>query len=576
MCGIFAILDGPDSKGTIQDHSSRAKLLLQRLIHRGPDGHGFHCSQYGWLGHCRLAVVDPQGGKQPFVDGSLCWIANGEIFNHAELRTSLDRRLDSQSDCAVIGPLWKKLGDCMPHALDGQFALVALDETTGAWIAARDQVGICPLFMGRHRDGTIWFASELKSLVDDCDQVEIVQPGTAWKFDGHQLQKVTWYRPSWILDPNVPDGLPEMDELRKRLIGAVSKRLMSDAPFGFLLSGGLDSSLIASIAVRLKTEHSGCRAASKEIHTFSLGLPGAPDLAAARSVADFLGTTHHEFHFTLKEAIEAVPKVAWHMETVEQIRTAVPTYLLSMRVRELGFKMVLSGEGADEIFGGYLYFHRAPDPQALFEETVRKVTRLHQFDVARADRAPMACGLEVRFPFLDRDLMDFVMSIDPKHKMVDATKRPDGRHSQMEKYLLRKAFDSAGSIKWLPEEVLWRQKEQFSDGIGYAWVDYLRQHSAGRLTTSEWERRENRFPIATPRTPEQYWMRELFDNHFVANRPGGSSAASLLPDGRSLACSTPEALSWDPNWQSLTADISGRTMAGIHLAATPPSGIVAI
>ena len=395
-------------------------------------------------------------------------------------------------------------------------------------------------------------------------------------FDGQQLQKIAWYQPSWTKQRTVPHGLPAMDELQKRLIGAVSKRLMSDVPYGFLLSGGLDSSLIASIAVRLKTEQSGCRKACQEIHTFSIGLPGAPDLAAARSVAEFLGTTHHEFHFTLKEAIDAVPKVAWHMETVEQIRTAVPTYLLSKRVRELGFKMVLSGEGADEIFGGYLYFHRAPDPQALFDETVRKVTRLHQFDVARADRAPMACGLEVRFPFLDRDLMDFAMSIDPKHKMIDASQRPDGRHSQMEKYLLRKAFDGVGSASWLPEEVLWRQKEQFSDGIGYAWVDYLRQHSAGRLTKSEWEQRDCRFPIATPRTPEQYWMRELFDNHFVVNRPGGSSAASLLPDGRSLACSTPEALNWDPNWQSLSGDISGRTMAGIHLAPTSPATIIAI
>jgi asparagine synthase (glutamine-hydrolysing) len=464
----------------------------------------------------------------------------------------------------------------MPSSLDGQFALVALNETTGAWIAARDHVGICPLFMGRHRDGTIWFASELKSLVDDCDQVEIVPPGTAWHFDGHRLQQVIWYQPSWIQEQTVPDGLPQLDELRERLIAAVSKRLMSDVPFGFLLSGGLDSSLIASIAVRLNAERTGHREGGKDIHTFSIGLPGAPDLVAARSVARFLGTTHHEFHFTLKEALEAVPKVAWHMETVEQIRTAVPTYLLANRVRELGFKMVLSGEGADEVFAGYLYFHRAPNPKALFEETVRKVTRLHQFDVARADRAPMAHGLEVRFPFLDRNLLDFAMAIDPKFKMIDTRVQPDGRHSQIEKYILRKAFDSKGSEKWLPDEVLWRQKEQFSDGIGYAWVDYLRQQSSSRLTSSDWEQRADRFPIAAPRTPEQYWMRELFDNHFVANRRGGKSAETLLPDGRSLACSTPEALTLDPSWQGLTGDISGRTMAGIHLAAISQPIVVPI
>ena len=564
MCGILAVLDSPTFHLSVDRHARRADHLLDRLRHRGPDGRGTFGHASAWLGHRRLAIVDPAGGAQPFEADGLAWAVNGEIYNHAAIRTRFDLTDLPASDAAVVGPLWRALGLDALREFDGQFAFVAVDTRSGDWIAARDHVGICPLYLGRHDDGSVWFASEMKALIDDCAHVELVPPGHAWVRDEGGLRRVRWYAPAWQRPQARPARPACLDKLREGLIDAVVKRLMCDVPCGLLLSGGLDSSLIAAIAVRYAHRAGNLRCTGRRFRTFSIGLEGAPDLAPARQVADFLGTDHHEFHFTLVEALAAVPHVVRHLESFEQIRTAVPTYLLAKRVRETGVKMVLSGEGADEMFGGYLYFHRAPSPHEFFLETVRKVTRLHQFDVMRANKAPMAFGLEVRFPFLDRRLLDMVMSLDPREKIIHAG--CEVSPPRREKHLLRKAFDSP-TEPWLPPPILWRQKEQFSDGCGYEWVDRLREYAEQRLSPVQWRERRNRFGFEAPNTHEQYWMRELFDAAFVAGRSAGASAVATVPTGRSIACSTPEALAWDPAWLTMAGDISGRAM-GVHTGSS--------
>jgi asparagine synthase (glutamine-hydrolysing) len=356
--------------------------------------------------------------------------------------------------------------------------------------------------------------------------------------------------------------------LRDTVFAAVEKRMMGDVPWGVLLSGGLDSSLVASIAQR-----ASLRQGLGPIHTFSIGLDGAPDLEHARTAAKFLGTNHHEFRFTVEEAVEALPRVVEHLESDQQIRTGVPTYLLARKVKQAGFKMVLSGEGADEVLGGYLYFHKAPNPAEFHAETVRKTQRLHLYDVMRADKAPMASGLELRFPLLDRAFIDLVMSMDPADRMPKA-RTPGGR--KVEKHLLRAAFEDAAN-PWLPESVLWRQKEQFSDGVGYAWVDTIRAIAERRLPTGALEHAGQRFPEATPTNPEMYWMRELFEARFVTGKRAGRSPLATLGFGPSVACSTPEALAWDPSWLKHAGDISGRAIADVHeanaeLGAAPAAG----
>ncbi len=562
MCGFLTIVDGPETS-TAARHARRGDELLDRLVHRGPDDRGTLTLRNAWLGHRRLAIIDPDHGAQPFRRGQIAWVANAEVYNYAALRRRLDTRGLSRSDCAVIGPLWAEHREQTPSLLDGQFAFFVVDERRGHWIAARDQAGICPLYIGRHADGTVWFASEMKALVDDCLYVELVPPGHAWICDGQGIRRFAWYEPEW--QHTVPDTPLDLEKLRDTLIDAVLERLMTDVPCGLLLSGGLDSSIIASIAVHYGDRVGSMKRFSERFHTFAIGLEGAPDLAPARRMAEFLGTNHHEFTFTLDEALAAVPPVVRHLESYQQVRTAVPTYLLAQRVKQLGIKMVLSGEGADEIFGGYLYFHRAPSAEEFHWEAMRKVTRLHQFDVMRANKAPMAWGLEVRVPFLDRDFMDLAMSIDPREKLIDIKTRPDGRHPRMEKYILRKAFDDP-SDPWLPDDILWRQKEQFSDGCGYDWVDRLREFTAARLSPVAWEGRATRYPEDTPQSHELYWMRELFEEAFVDGKEAGRSPIWTVGHGRSVACSTPEALVWDPSWEQSGGDISGRALAGVHVA----------
>ncbi len=560
MCGILAIVDPFGAPARAFSHGRRGDRLLDRLAHRGPDGRGTIASSRGWLGHRRLSIMDPTGGGQPFVAGGLAWVANAEIFNHAELRARFGGGL-SASDCSVIGPAWRALGDAAPAALDGQFAWVCLEEATGRWIATRDHAGVCPLYIGWHDDGTVWFASEMKALVDDCARVEVVPPGHAWCSDEGGVRLVKWYTPIWErVTPRAPADLPRM---REALVGAVRKRMMSDVPWGVLLSGGVDSSVVAAIAVRLCEE-----AGAPPPQSFAIGLEGAPDLAAARRVAEFLGTIHHELTFTIAEAMETIPAAVSHLESYQQVRTAVPTMILARKVRETGVKMVLSGEGADELLGGYLYFHSAPSPHEFHAETVRKTTRLHLYDVMRANKAPMAHGVELRFPFLDREFMDVVMGTDPADRMISRDRA--GRRG-IEKEILRMAFDDP-EYPWLPADVLWRQKEQFSDGVGYSWVDAVRAAATREATDEDLEAAAATFPEDPPVNAEMLWMRRLFDAAFVTGRVSGRSALATVGTGRSIACSTPEAVAWNPAWETLAGDISGRAIAAVHFAGCALDG----
>lgn len=570
MCGLLAIVDTPASGRLAATHAHRGEALIDLVRHRGPDQRGTLTFPHAWLGHRRLAIVSPETGEQPCValtgPARTAWVTNSEIFNHESLRPRCETLPESLSDSAVIGPIIRRYGlDGVPM-LDGQFSLVVVHDDTPDWIAARDHIGICPLFVGFHADGTMWFASEMKCLIDDCERVEIVEPGTAWVRDDAGVRLVRWYDRPWMhVTPATP---AEPRALRDIVIAAVEKRMMSDVPWGVLLSGGLDSSLVASIANR-----ASLRRGEGPVHTFSIGLDGSPDLDHARAVARFLGTHHHEFRFTVEEAVEALPRVVEHLESDQQIRTGVPTYLLAKRVKDAGFKMVLSGEGADEILAGYLYFHKAPSPAELHAETVRKTRRLHLYDVMRADKAPMAHGLELRFPLLDRAFIDHAMSIDPADR-APRPRHPGGR--PVEKHLLRHAFDDAGD-PWLPDSALWRQKEQFSDGVGYAWVDTIRAIAERRLPAGALASAAERFPEATPSNAEMYWMRELFEARFVTGRTAGRSPLATVGFGPSVACSTPEALAWDPSWLKHAGDISGRAIADVHeagaeLGAAPAEG----
>jgi len=559
MCGILAVIGLEEE--ALAPTRKRVLALSRRLRHRGPDWSGVETQPRAVLAHERLGIVDPESGKQPLLDdtGRIALVVNGEIYTPRELRARFsDYPFRTGSDCEVILPLYKAMGpDCI-HELDGQFAFVLSNADTGEVFAARDPIGIAPLYHGVGKDGSHWFASEMKALHDHCSRVEVFLPGHYWHSSDPELRR--WYQPSWLSE-DVPERPLELSELREVVEKAVVKRMMSDVPWGVLLSGGLDSSLVAAIAAR----HAERRVEDDEqsaawwprLHSFCIGLPGSPDLAAAAKVAEQLGTVHHAYEFTIAEGLDAVRDVIYHLETfdVTTIRASTPMYLMARKIRALGVKMVLSGEGADEVFAGYLYFHKAPDAAELHHETVRKLSTLHLYDCLRANKSTSAWGVETRTPFLDAELLDFAMGFDPTAKL--SSTHPDG--ARMEKHALRAAFDDP-ERPYLPDEVLWRQKEQFSDGVGYGWIDSLKDHAESEISDEVMARAAFRYPENTPLTKEAYLFRSLFEEHFPE-----PAAAATVPGGPSIACSTPTAIAWDAAFAA-SADPSGRAI-GVHQAA---------
>lgn len=553
MCSILAILDIAADPAPLR---ARALRLSRLQRHRGPDWSGMFACDRAILAHERLAIVDVLHGAQPLRNaaGTHVLAVNGEIYNHRELRAGLRAPYPfaTESDCEVILALYAERGADFLGELQGMFAFVLYDVEDDRYIVARDHMGIIPLYMGHDEEGTLHVASEMKALVPVCRTVTEFPPGHL--LDSRVGTPVRYYAPAWLEYDAVAQASARPAAIRAALEESVRSQMMSDVPYGVLLSGGLDSSIIAACAQRFaerRVEDDGrSEAWWPRLHSFAIGLEGAPDLVAAREVAEHVGTVHHEFHFTVQEGLDALFDVIHHLETydVTTVRASTPMYLMARRIRAMGVKMVLSGEGADEIFGGYLYFHRAPDARSFHEETVRKLDRLHWFDCVRANKAMAAWGVEARVPFLDQRFMDVAMGIDPAAKMSG-----DGR---MEKQILRDAFADI-----LPERVAKRQKEQFSDGVGYGWIDALREHAEARVTDREMATAHFRFPYNTPATKEAYLYRSMFDEHFPL-----ASCAECVPGGKSVACSTPEALAWDPSLAAVT-DPSGRAVRGVHQAA---------
>ncbi len=553
MCGIVAVLEIKRGASELRE---KALAAARTIRHRGPDWSGVWADERCVLAHERLSIVDVDNGAQPLVDatGEVALAVNGEIYNHRELARSLASPYPfrTQSDCEVILPLYAAHGANVANRLSGIFAFVLYDRRSSDWLVARDPIGVCPLYYGRDAQGNLWVASEMKALVADCVTIEDFPPGHT--MTNRDPAPVPYYRPAWRDYDAVKDELLDLAVLREALESAVRHQLMCDVPYGVLLSGGLDSSLIAAITQKFaenRIEDEGrSRAWWPRLHSFSIGLEGSPDLAAARKVADALGTVHHAIQFTVQEGIDALSDVIRHIETydVTSIRASTPMYLMARRIKAMGIKMVLSGEGADEVFGGYLYFHKAPSPKDFHEETVRKLDMLHKYDCLRANKSMAAWGVEARVPFLDREFLDVAMAFSSKEKMVGA--------GRMEKYPLRKAFESA-----LPNEILWRQKEQFSDGVGYSWIDSLKAYADRRVADAELAEARYRFPFNTPATKEAYFYRTLFAAHFPSD-----ACARCVPGGPSIACSTPTAVLWDAAF-ARNADPSGRSVLGVHGAS---------
>jgi len=568
MCGIFAIF------GSSQSESDLRRQLIEcssRLRHRGPDWSGYMVLPadeaagrklaHG-IAHERLAIMDPESGSQPLVspDGNVILAANGEIYNYKDIYSSLTTPYTPKtgSDCEVVLPLYAEHGASikMVENLRGMFSFVLYDKTKDLFLAARDHIGKTPLYIGWGKDGSVYFASEMKALVSECTKFQQFPPGHIYCNKGEKANEfVRWYTPEWKMNPTGP--LPtkpyEPDVLRHALEKAVVRRMMSDVPWGVLLSGGLDSSLIASICAR----HIARRSTNfPKLHSFSVGLEGAPDLAAGKKVADFLGTKHHQYTYTIEEGLDAIRDVIYMLETydVTTIRAATPMYLMSRKIKAMGIKMVVSGEGADEVFGGYLYFHKAPNAREFHEETVEKIARLHMFDCLRCNKAMCAWGVEARCPFLDADFLEVAMALDPNEKMIHVGK--DVKEKRIEKYVIRKAFDTPDD-PYLPSEILWRQKEQFSDGVGYGWVDTLKEVAEKEISDIMLANATHRYPHNTPTTKEALRYRMIFEEHFP-----GESAEKTVPGGKSIACSTERAMNWCASFAG-RADPSGRA-AGVH------------
>ena len=552
MCGIFGILD---IKTDVSELRTQALDLSKLLRHRGPDWSGIWNNDNTILCHERLAIVDVDTGAQPLISQNDKQIlaVNGEIYNHKQLAANLDESypFKTRSDCEVILPLFQQKGIDFIDELEGMFAFILYDEEQDAYLIARDHIGIVPLYTGYDEHGNFYVSSEMKALAGVCKTISEFPPGHyLWSKEG----KITkYYKRDWMEYDNVKDNTSNLEELRVAFEKAVKSHMMSDVPYAVLLSGGLDSSLVSAVAAQYVAkrveDEDKTDAWWPRLHSFAVGLEGAPDLKAAKKVADMIGTVHHEIHFTIQEGLDAIRDVIYHLETYDTttIRAATPMYLMTRKIKAMGIKMVLSGEGSDEIFGGYLYFHKAPNAKEFHEETVRKLDRLHMFDCARANKATSAWGVEARVPFLDKNFIDVAMRLNPQDKMC-----LDGK---MEKWILRKAFDNGET---LPAEVLWRQKEQFGDGVGYSWIDSIRDFVENEVTDQQLATAEFRFPVNTPDTKEGYYYRTIFESYFPQE-----SAARCVPGGKSIACSTAEALEWDESFKN-NADPSGRSMKGVH------------
>jgi asparagine synthase (glutamine-hydrolysing) len=553
MCSILGIF-GLGAGDDLVALRARAMELSQRQRHRGPDWSGVYVDEGAILVHERLAIVDPASGAQPLrsLDGELALAVNGEIYNHRELRIASDYAFTTGSDCEVINALYREHDADFPGRLNGIFAFALWDKRRRRFLIARDPLGVCPLYWGHDKDGRLYVASEMKSLVGVCADVAPFPPGHV--YDSVCGEAVPYWVPAWR-DYDATQGRSiDPAALRTAFEVAVHRQMMTDVPYGVLLSGGLDSSLVAAVAAgfarRRIEDDDGAEAWWPRLHSFAIGLEGSPDLKAAEIAAAALGTVHHGFRYTLEEGLDALPEVIRHIETydVTTIRASTPMFLLARRIKAMGVKMVLSGEGSDEVFGGYLYFHKAPSARAFHEETIRKLDALHYYDCLRANKSMSAWGVEARVPFLDLDFLDTAMSFDAEAKMV--------ARKGIEKGILREAFEGM-----LPAEILWRQKEQFSDGVGYGWIDGLKDHAAKQVSDREFAAAAARFPHNTPATKEAYFYRTLFEKHFP-----GEACAATVPGGKSIACSSPAALAWDPAFAS-AADPSGRAVRGVHREA---------
>lgn len=550
MCGIVCAFE---LKATNSQLRPQILEMSKAVRHRGPDWSGIYDCENAIMAHERLAIVDPTSGKQPLfnTDKSLILAANGEIYNHNDLRKEFEGSYHFQtaSDCEVLLALYEKYSTDFVDKLNGIFAFAIYDKTKDEYFIARDHMGIIPLYYGWDPNGTFYVASELKALEGICTKIELFPPGHYWYSKDKQPTK--WYASDWDDYEKVKDNQTDIAALHDALSDAVHRQLMSDVPYGVLLSGGLDSSITSALAKKFaakRVESNDTQAAWwPQLHSFSVGLEGSPDLEAAKKVSEHIGTVHHEIKFTIQEGLDAIREVIYHLETydVTTVRASTPMYLMARSIKSLGIKMVLSGEGADELFGGYLYFHKAPSAKEFHEETVRKLSKLHQYDCLRANKSLAAWGIEGRVPFLDKEFIDVAMRINPTDKMINS--------ERMEKWVLRKAFE-----KYLPESVAWRQKEQFSDGVGYSWIDTLKALVQEQITDEQMENAHFRFPVQTPQNKEEFYYRTIFESHFPSE-----AAALSVPSVPSVACSTPVALAWDEAFQNQN-DPSGRAVQKVH------------
>ena len=550
MCGIVAIFNIQEQTPELRQKALR---MSQKIRHRGPDWSGIYNGGSAILSHERLSIVDPESGKQPLFSPDMKQIlaVNGEIYNHQDIRRQYTEKYQFQtgSDCEVILALYREKGIDFLEDLSGIFAFALYDAEKDEFLIARDPIGVIPLYIGYDNDGKVYVASEMKALEGNCDRYEVFLPGHY--YSSREGKMTRYYKRDWMEYDAVKDNGASVQDIHDALEAAVKRQLMSDVPYGVLLSGGLDSSVISAIAEKF-SEHrieddSATKAWWPRLHSFAVGLKGAPDLAKAKMVADHIGTVHHEINYTIQEGLDAIRDVIYFIETydVTTVRASTPMYLLARVIKSMGIKMVLSGEGADEVFGGYLYFHKAPNAKAFHEETVRKLSKLYLYDCLRANKSLSAWGVEGRVPFLDKEFLDVAMRTNPEAKMCPG--------KTIEKKIVREAF-----ADMLPEAVAWRQKEQFSDGVGYSWIDTLKQITADQVSDEQMAHAAERFPINPPRNKEEYYYRSIFAEHFPSD-----SAAKTVPSVPSVACSTAEALAWDESFKNLN-DPSGRAVAGVH------------